>query len=290
MAKPSEILILSNDSGRVRDWTRILTDCDTRLWQGVAQLPSDTPIDVIVTDDLLPCDPSFHPQLGPRLAAGEVGIVRIGAQNAGDVCLPEDFAPRELRLACLLLTEVVRLRRQCRRGRRMQRLLNRMAFADPLTGLPNRRAWEDELQEREARAVQQRSSVCLALLDLDLFKSVNDRLGHLAGDDMLRHVGKRLDASRRNSDFVARLGGDEFALLLDGRDPAMAAREVEEIRVSACQGAPHAPMTASVGFAHDASLRPGGLEALFHAADAALRDAKAAGRNRRVAAPSPSSP
>jgi GGDEF domain-containing protein len=91
------------------------------------------------------------------------------------------------------------------------------AYTDELTGLPNRRAFERE-RERRPEAV-------VTVIDLDGFKRVNDDFGHEAGDEILRHVARRLRASLRRGDFLARLGGDEFVILSDAVDaPALAKR------------------------------------------------------------------
>src|SRR4029450_10462491 len=103
-----------------------------------------------------------------------------GAGLPADVSLPSDHSARELRLACLLLAEVVRLRRQREASRRQERVLTHLALSDPLTGLPNRRAWEQQLADRLAASTAK--SWCIALLDVDHFHEVNDQLGHLEGD------------------------------------------------------------------------------------------------------------
>ena len=98
---------------------------------------------------------------------------------------------RELRLACCLLVEIVRLRRRRGEDKRAQRALQQLAFRDALTDLANRRTWDTHLATRleDLRANPVGRGVCVALLDLDFFKNVNDRLGHVAGDEVLRTVG-----------------------------------------------------------------------------------------------------
>jgi diguanylate cyclase (GGDEF)-like protein/PAS domain S-box-containing protein len=115
--------------------------------------------------------------------------------------------------------------------RRAERELEHHASHDPLTGLPNRRRLQLELQHAIAHATQTGDSMALLYLDLDGFKGANDRAGHAAGDRLLRDVAERLQQGLRNGDFVARVGGDEFVVLLPGCRDASAARMVaDELR------------------------------------------------------------
>ena len=100
--------------------------------------------------------------------------------------------------------------------RRLQAEIAYRAFYDPVTELPNRALFLDRLTHALARAARDGNRIAVALFDLDDFKGVNDRIGHLAGDDLLRHVAQQVRGQLRASDTVARLGGDEFALLLEG--------------------------------------------------------------------------
>ena len=108
-----------------------------------------------------------------------------------------------------------------------QRQLRHRAGHDALTELPNRTQMQERLQE----VIRESASTPLALvvLNLDHFKEVNDSFGHLAGDELLKQLGTRLQASLRREDFVARLGGDEFGVILSGATPAIAARLAEKL-------------------------------------------------------------
>ncbi len=156
--------------------------------------------------------------------------------------------------------------------RRRERELERMAYTDHLTGLPNRAL----LFRRLARPTEQQR--CLLVVDLDGFKALNDQAGHEAGDQLLVEVARRLNTVVREDDLVARLGGDEFAVLVAG-----ALEEAEEVaaRVVLTLGVPH--RTADGTFAVGASVGvaeicAAGGQAALRAADAALRDAKSAGK------------
>ena len=155
--------------------------------------------------------------------------------------------------------------------RRRERELERMAYTDHLTALPNRA----QLFEEMAAPARQR---CLLVLDLDGFKAVNDVAGHEAGDQLLVEVARRLHTVVREDDLVARLGGDEFAVLVTGS--IVEAEEVAQ-RVVDVLGMPHRTgewafaVGASVGVAE---LGAAGGQFAFREADAALRAAKQAGK------------
>jgi diguanylate cyclase (GGDEF)-like protein len=286
MSKPPEILLLSDELAQIRSWTRMLTGTTMRLWQGVAALSAETAIDVIVTDRNVTCDMLTDPGSCSRLACGEIGMIWIGEDGAADVRLPSNVTPRELQLACLLLTEVVRLRRQINRERRIQRTLSELVMRDPLTGLPNRRAWQDRLTGWTAGDEAGPAGWCVAVLDLDHFKSVNERFGHLTGDQVLCQVAERLASSSAEGIFAVRLGGDEFGLIFGDTSRITAADRMERLRVACCDQI-EPPVSASVGLAYGKQgefLRP---DELFEAADEALRRAKSEGRNRTVSASAP---
>ena len=124
--------------------------------------------------------------------------------------------------AALLAAEVERLEQELAAARKQVAALQARADIDPLTDLPNRRAFERELVRSLAYVKRHGVSAALLYLDLDDFKRVNDRHGHSAGDAVLRAVTRVLGRYVRESDIVARIGGDEFALLLWGCDEANA--------------------------------------------------------------------
>jgi diguanylate cyclase (GGDEF)-like protein len=277
------VLLLSQNAPQVERWRGILSEC-ARLWHGSRELPVGVSIDVIVTDSVDFVGELDVP-LGRCLAAREIGVIGIGLEATADVLLSADFAPRELQLACFLLAHTVRLRRRLHRSRRAGRAMRRLAFIDPLTSLPNRRAWDGRVLQQDSGDPKRGTGVCLALLDLDGFKSVNDQFGHIAGDEVLRHVGRGLAAASDDRCFAARVGGDEFGVLLTGRPAAEAAGHVEQLRTAVCAGSPVTSITASAGLASADELPDDGWDGLFHAADEALRLAKSAGGNQSVEAP-----
>jgi diguanylate cyclase (GGDEF)-like protein/PAS domain S-box-containing protein len=148
----------------------------------------------------------------------------------------------------------------------------RMAGEDPLTGLPNRRAFDIVLEDAIANATQEPFSVLL--LDLNDFKPINDALGHEAGDEALRAFGKRLGALVRDTDFVARIGGDEFAVVLSNTERTAAERAAERFRktldLEVDLGCRRARVWASVGIAHSAD----GAATVFARADVKMYENK----------------
>ncbi len=158
-------------------------------------------------------------------------------------------------------------------------LLGRLELAartDDLTGLLNRRAWDSELSRELSRAERQSVPLCVAVLDLDRFKQYNDAHGHQAGDRFLKQVSGTWSEALRNTDILARHGGEEFALALPDVDLVAASTMLERLREMLPKG-----QTCSAGVClWDGSES---AEKLLARADAALYDAKAAGRDRVVA-------
>jgi two-component system, cell cycle response regulator len=157
--------------------------------------------------------------------------------------------------------------------------LQQSALTDGLTGVANRRAFDVALSREMATAIRTDSALAVIILDLDLFKSLNDTYGHQAGDDVLRAVGAALRSCTRQGDLVARYGGEEFVLLLPGathQDAIGAARRVRKV-LRSVEG-PRA-ITASLGIASAPEHGATGAEVLS-AADQALYAAKAGGRDQ----------
>jgi len=163
--------------------------------------------------------------------------------------------------------------------------LYRRALHDPLTGLPNRMLFHEHLQHAFARRRRRAASVALLYVDLDDFKSVNDRLGHAAGDRLLAEVATRLARSVRPSDTVARLGGDEFAVLVeDVGEPEMPVRICARIEQSFTEpvdieGHP-VRASASIGIAYSGAGTTSTADDLMRHADAAMYAAKGSGGGR----------
>ncbi|MCH8503232.1 MAG: GGDEF domain-containing protein [Ectothiorhodospiraceae bacterium] len=202
-----------------------------------------------------------------------------------------------LALVAYLGSFIAGLRRSLmRRNRELETAmaeLRELATRDPLTRLPNRRTLMEQLDRETARA--ERGELCksplsICMLDIDLFKRINDSYGHQAGDAVLRRVAAALRRSLRNGDFVGRFGGEEFLLLF----PESSREEAQELaeligRNLAAMRIPELPgneaITASIGVA--VHRKGETLEETLARADSALYEAKRRGRNRAVVADGP---
>jgi diguanylate cyclase len=159
------------------------------------------------------------------------------------------------------------------------------SLTDPLTGLPNRREFNDRLEERMAAWNRRQEPFSLLMVDVDHFKKLNDAYGHLAGDQVLAAIGRALRGAVRREDAVARYGGEEFAILLPNTSLDQAVNVVQNVhdaiaRVAVHHGGQNIVVTVSGGLAMIAAGEH--ANSLIGRADAALYAAKAAGRDRTL--------
>jgi diguanylate cyclase (GGDEF)-like protein len=156
------------------------------------------------------------------------------------------------------------------------------AILDPLTGLLNRSSLEARFAEIAEQAAQTRESVCVLVCDLDRFKAVNDRYGHERGDGVLKDAAYVLRKQLRSFELIYRLGGEEFLIVLAGTTLGEGRDVAERARVALSGARPGGlPVTISIGVAAARGAEVS-YDALFRAADAALYEAKRAGRDRVV--------
>lgn len=181
-------------------------------------------------------------------------------------------------------TRVVGMVQNITERKLLEMRLNSLAHIDELTGLPNRRAGQLQIEQQLAFAGRQQHPLCLGIIDLDHFKSINDQLGHAKGDQVLQKIAHTLRATLRKSDHIFRWGGEEFIILLPNTGTRQCQRisdklhrKVAGIPWTELLGIP--PVTLSIGFAcyPDDHLQAGSLLAL---ADGALYRAKSGGRNQ----------
>jgi two-component system cell cycle response regulator len=196
------------------------------------------------------------------------------------ILVGDDFTDEDRMTATSLATHAV----VALDNARLHSIVERQALVDGLTGLANRRQGEDALGAELARVARFGGSLAVVVADLDSFKDVNDRYGHPAGDSVLREFALLLQESLRDVDLASRWGGEEFLLILPGTGAAGGAQVAERIRaalsgriVLSVDGTP-IPVTASFGVAATPTATT--ASELFAAADAALYEAKRAGKNR----------
>jgi diguanylate cyclase (GGDEF)-like protein/PAS domain S-box-containing protein len=239
---------------------------DWRAWLARVH-PDDRAAVVALLDDGVPGDFEF----GFRVLHGDGGVRHVLAR----VYVVRDGAGRFVRRAGVV-QDVTESKEQAAR-------IERLAYHDALTGLPNRALLTDRLLNALAHAQRRQRQVAVIFIDLDRFKLVNDSLGHAAGDALLREVARRLRGALREDDTVARVGGDEFQVVLDEVDGATAAAHVAEklmhvLAVPFVIEGQELHVTASLGL----SLYPRdgtSSELLLKYADTALYEAKGEGRN-----------
>lgn len=280
------ILLCCSDVHRQNRLAQMLSPWAT-VWFSRDDLPEHELPMILIVDEAQLASTSAG-ELRPGQFDEHVGVISVGG-GQGDIVLEDDAPLRELQLACRLLTQIVRLRCENREATHARREFHQLALTDPLTGLPNRRAWDDEIQRRMGRGSKTEASAiendCVALLDLDHFKRINDDFGHCVGDQVLQATAQALSRSLRAGDFVVRLGGDEFGMLLDHVKPDQAARICERVRTRVgdeLQGTAPRAVTASVGFyviKHDSQ---GPSTEWMETASRALMQAKQTGRDRSV--------
>jgi diguanylate cyclase (GGDEF)-like protein len=166
--------------------------------------------------------------------------------------------------------------------------LERTSRVDPLTRIANRLRLDEDFEEIRARINRSGGSCGLLEADLDHFKAINDRLGHLAGDAVLRSVAQTLQATLRSGDHVYRYGGEEFVAIIEGADARATEATAERLRAAVAALAmahpdnpPAGVVTISIGWT---VIGPGDIDetddALFDRADRAMYAAKTSGRNR----------
>ncbi len=261
-------------------WLAHLATEDVDLVRTVPPQPDRLP-SLVITDRAGPA--CWRQQWATELSAGHIAVLSVGEPQPADVCLPANCTAREICLAITLLDRIVQLRRWQHETLHDQNHWKHLAMHDALTDLPNRRAWMEALPAH----LQKHSRVCVALVDVDFFKSVNEQVGHHVGDHVLREVAIAFRAHLRASDLAVRLGGDEFGLILPGVTLPDATEILDRLRRAvshhlAAQSLP-AP-TLSAGYVCCPPHPAADTEAICAAAAESLRQAKLQNRDCTVAA------
>jgi diguanylate cyclase (GGDEF)-like protein len=159
--------------------------------------------------------------IGIPLKVGDmvVGVMNLSRSTLGG------FSPSELRLLSLLSDQAA----VAISNASLHQMISRQAYSDTLTGLPNRRALDERLEEEVQSARRNNYSFTIIMMDLDGFKAVNDTYGHATGDDVLRTVFGQMARGVRTTDFLARYGGDELTLILSQTEMSSAQVVTEKI-------------------------------------------------------------
>lgn len=244
------------------------------------------------TQLIYPADLPILQDVFARNAAGELGLIRHQLRViCGDGSLKWAETSAHNGRGAGGEIETILVIRDVSDRKLLEEELAALALKDGLTGLANRRSFDDMLEATWRQTLRQGSEMALLMLDIDHFKRFNDSYGHQAGDDSLRSVAAVIQGfERRPRDLACRYGGEEFALILGDTDADSAIEIGEQVRAAvATLGIPNAGggggnrLTVSVGVA-SAVARIGGSirmpESLIQAADHALYKAKASGRNR----------
>lgn len=243
------------------------------------------PVDLILLDMVMPDvrGDEVMRQLRSHPATRDIDIVIISSRNdvedeeTGFLLGASDYITKPFHptIVQARIRNVLRLIHQ-------RRLLDQLAHLDGLTGIPNRRKFEQVIENEWTRHERAAQPLSLAILDVDHFKRFNDTFGHARGDDVLQAVaGSIRDMLRRTGDFAARLGGEEFVLVFSGADAQSSAVMAEHVRQAMEQiELPVGKITVSIG---GVTLIPQGdysLEQVMETADQLLYEAKQNGRNR----------
>ncbi|MDE3224558.1 MAG: sensor domain-containing diguanylate cyclase, partial [Nitrospirota bacterium] len=210
-----------------------------------------------------------------RVAQEPVGILRL-QRGSG-----EPFEPYQVELVKAVTTSLA----LALRNAEAHQLVQSQALTDGLTNLLNRRAFSNILAREFREAERYHTPLCLIMMDVDHFKSVNDRFGHPVGDRLLREVAGLIGQAIRTVDIATRYGGEEFAIILPRTDAAQAqvlANRIRELlaqQVFLVEGA-HLSLTVSMGIAQTPDPQIAAVDDLVAVADDALYRAKTYGRNR----------
>jgi two-component system cell cycle response regulator len=259
--------------------------------------------DVVISDWMMPgltgielcrdirCEPAdYYPYFIMVSAQGDLDQILEGMTAGADDYLVKPLDTADLQTRLVAAARVTSLHRQLADQRiELERLnsdLADVARRDPLTGLGNRRALEEDLELLEARVSRYGHTYGVALLDIDYFKSYNDNYGHQAGDEVLRTVAAELRDHARSGDAVYRYGGEEFLCIFPEQSLATATQAVQRMRLGVAALAidhvnnPPGVLTISAGVAQLDSNHTRSMSDVLKEADEALYRAKDLGRNR----------
>lgn len=291
-------MVVDDDSATTDALTRMVEAMGHRVfacnsWTEALRVFGSSTIDLVLMDAVMPSVDGFKLTRILRSRASTyvpllflTGLADHRSRKQGIDAGADDFLTKpvdELELHTRI-TAMLRIRALTRDLEEKTRTLSRIASMDALTGIGNRRAFDERLATEIREAKKNIDDLAVILIDLDHFKSVNDRFGHNVGDDVLRMFGRLLAQTTRAYDLPFRYGGEEFVILCKGSDAHRASHLAERIRstfeLRSTDATSAGPQTCSLGVAGlqavDASTT---ADQLVAAADAALYRAKDGGRN-----------
>jgi diguanylate cyclase (GGDEF)-like protein len=299
----ARILLVDDDRAMLAGLEEMVVACGheaipAQTWSEALRLYRQAKPDLVLLDVMMPDIDGFKMAriLKKEDAAGFVPVIlltglddleskRRGMASGADDFLTKPVSPVELEIR---LQSMLRIKELADQLRAANDKLAELAATDPLTGLRNRRAVYEHLEREYARAKRYRHPLAVFMLDLDHFKSVNDTHGHHIGDAVLKLVADTLKRSVRETDLVGRYGGEEFIILApetSSKDAWIVGERVRATIAAASAAADGLPdVTTSIGGVTTESEAVRAFEDLVHVADAALYEAKDAGRNRVVVA------
>jgi len=295
---PNQILAVDDNASMRADMIRILKASDPLLEileasDGIDALRilGEADIDLIIADLIMPRMDGIKllsaVRQDERLQHTPVIIVTSRA-NIEEKLLSFDHGAQDFLTKPYHPAELVARSRVMLRLRAQMRAIEQRAIVDALTGLYNHTYLAGALNRELKRCQRYKLDLSCLMIDVDDFKRINDTHGHLAGDEVLRTVGRMLQTTLRGYDFAVRYGGDEFVIILAQNDPAGARHVAERIREMVMhymffplQSTPN-PVTVSIGVASVPGDQIKAVTSLIEAADQALYQAKTQGKNRVV--------
>ena len=306
VAPPAKILVVDDSQAQREKLAQVLRAegyevVEARDGNGAIKIVKEAPPDLVLLDMILPdmdgrqvlrlIKPRESDQFMPVIILsmkGDVATKVEGLRLGADDFLVKGVEEPEILARCQAMLRIKHLQE---RLREMQRTLEEQSITDALTGLKNRRFFDERLHEEFRRAQRYGDYLALIMLDLDHFKQVNDRFGHQAGDAVLHEASSLIRASIRDPDICARYGGEEFAVILPKTHMSGALAVAErmwraiggkEFAIGPGEDGRSPPtirVTASIGVAFYPSKDINSAELLVRFADQALYQAKKSGRN-----------